>query len=64
MNREEIFNRDVFILLSIINMKLRDFYSSLEDYCYEEEVDKAALIERFREEGYIYNNETNTFIKA
>ncbi|MNM81113.1 hypothetical protein D3C81_931030 [compost metagenome] len=64
MNREEIFNRDVFILISIVNMKLRDSYGSLEDYCYEEEVDRDALIERFSEEGYVYNSETNSFTKA
>lgn len=62
MNRDEIFSRDVFILLSIVNMKLRDFYTSLEQYCYEEEVDKKALEERFKQEGYSYNKERNSFI--
>jgi hypothetical protein len=45
-------------------MKLRDSYGSLEDYCYEEEVDRDALLERFSEEGYVYNSETNSFTKA
>ena len=63
MDREEIFNRDFFILLSMVNMKLRDYYKTLEDYCYEEEVDREALEERFKEQGYIYNEQNNSFIQ-
>lgn len=64
MNREEIFSRDVFILLSIVNMKLRDYYDTLDKYCYEEEVDKASLEERFKEAGYHYSQGNNAFIQG
>ncbi|MBL4932464.1 MULTISPECIES: DUF4250 domain-containing protein [Clostridium] len=62
MDREEIFNRDPIILLSMVNMKLRDFYSSLDNYCYEEEIDQNALIERLKEAGYEYNSSRNAFV--
>jgi len=52
---------DINIVYSMINMKLRDFYSSIEDLCEAEGVDKEALILRFKDNGFIYNNSTNQF---
>lgn len=35
---------DINIAYSMLNMKLRDFYSSIDILCEDEEVDKEALI--------------------
>lgn len=53
---------DISIVYSMVNMKLRDFYSSLDDFCEGEEVEKDDLLARFNDNGYIYNEETNQFI--
>ena len=53
---------DINIAYSMINMKLRDFYSSLDDFCEGEEVEKDDLLARFNDNGYIYNDKTNQFI--
>lgn len=49
------------ILLSIINTKLRDEYSSLEDLCddLDESIDE--IKEILLGIGYIYNSELNQF---
>ena len=53
---------DINIAYSMVNMKLRDFYSSLNDFCEEEDIEKDDLLARFNDNGYIYNEETNQFI--
>lgn len=52
---------DINIAYSMLNMKLRDFYSSIDILCEDEEVDKEALISHFKDNGFIYNNSTNQF---
>lgn len=52
---------DINIAYSMINMKLRDFYSSLEDLCDDMDIDKTELIEHLKKNGYIYNENTNQF---
>ena len=49
------------ILLSIINMKLRDFYSSLDDLCEDMDISKSELLEHLEKNGFIYNENTNQF---
>ena len=53
---------DINIVYSMVNMKLRDFYSSLDDFCEGEDVEKDAILARFNDNGYIYNEETNQCI--
>lgn len=53
---------DINIAYSMVNMKLRDFYSSLDDFCEGEDVEKDTILARFNDNGYIYNEETNQFI--
>ena len=52
---------DGFILLSLINTKLRDDYSSLEELCEEEGLDIEELTSRLSALGYSYVAEQNTF---
>lgn len=54
-------NMDINIAYSMINMKLRDFYSSLDDLCDDMDISKRELIEHFEKNGYIYNEDTNQF---
>lgn len=52
---------DINIAYSMINMKLRDFYSSLDELCEDMDISKGELIEHFEKNGYIYNENTNQF---
>lgn len=56
-------NMDINIAYSMINMKLRDFYSSIDDLCEDMDISKNELLERFEKNGYIYNKNTNQFIQ-
>lgn len=53
--------KDKFMLLSIINMKLRDQYGSLDALCDDMDVDKAKLIADLSEIGYAYDETRNSF---
>ena len=55
-------NINPYILLGIINMKLRDYYKNLEDLVEVENIDIDLLISKLDSIGYIYNKETNQFI--
>ncbi len=50
-----------FILLSYINTKLRDGYSSLSDFCEDTGEDEEELLSRMTAAGYIYDPERNAF---
>ncbi|CDM68687.1 Hypothetical protein CM240_1529 [Clostridium bornimense] len=62
MDNNKLKTMDPFMLLSIVNMKLRDFYSNLDDYCEDIGVDKELLKERLLTVGYKYDGETNSFV--
>ena len=50
-----------FVLLSFINTKLRDYYSSLDDLVNDLDVDKEEIINRLKEINCEYNLESNQF---
>lgn len=52
---------DPNILLSYINTKLRDDFSSLDDFCDTLDVDKEELTEKMNSAGYRYDPATNRF---
>ena len=52
---------DPNILLSVINTKLRDEYSSLDDLCDSLDVDKEDLTEKLKSGGFKYNASLNQF---
>ena len=54
--------QDSFMLLSFVNVKLRDFYNSIDDLCDDLDIDKDKLIEKLKKIGYIYNISKNQFI--
>ena len=53
--------KDPIMLLSFINMKLRDIYSSLDELCDDLEVDRAELEAKLSQAGYEDSPENNTF---
>lgn len=53
--------QDPFMLLSMINMKLRDEYSSLDDLCKSEDIDIYILSDKLKNAGFDYMPEINQF---
>ncbi len=51
------------ILLSIINTKLRDFYSNLIELCDDLDINKNDLIDKLSLIDYYYDELINQFIK-
>ena len=52
---------DPVVLLSFVNMKLRDSYSSLEDLCEDIDVEPETVIKKLAEGGFKSNPESNQF---
>ncbi len=52
---------DPFMLLSMINMKLRDNNETLDELCASEDLDRADLEERLSAAGFSYMPEINQF---
>ena len=52
---------DNYMLLSYINMKLRDFYDSLDSLCDDLDVSIDDINSRLESIGYTYNGKTNQF---
>ncbi len=52
---------DINILVSVVNMKLRDFYSSFDEMCDGEDEDKNQLLSKLNEAGWKYSEERNRF---
>jgi len=57
-------NGDINIMLSMINMKLRDEFSSLESFANYYSLSKEEIIKRLEEKGYQYNENENQFRNA
>ena len=53
---------DPIILLSVVNTRLRDFYSSLEEFCSAEDISPEDLEKRLAAAGFCYDREQNRFI--
>ncbi|MDE7444209.1 MAG: DUF4250 domain-containing protein [Lachnospiraceae bacterium] len=53
---------DPNMLLSYVNLKLRDFYTSLDDMCDDMDVSKAEIEEKLQKIGYNYDSQRNQFL--
>lgn len=53
--------QDPFILLSLVNTKLRDEFSDLNDLCASLDINKQELIEKLKAAGFEYFPEVNQF---
>lgn len=54
---------DPNMLLSYVNLKLRDYYSSLEALCDDLDVSRAEIEEKLGSIGYSYQEERNQFVQ-
>lgn len=54
--------KDPYMLLSIVNMKLRDENISLYEFCKSYDMEEELLVKKLAGVGYIYNQTHNQFI--
>ena len=54
--------KDPVMLLSLINTKLRDYNSSLDDFCKENDMNEDEIKEKLEMIDYHYNEERNQFV--
>ena len=55
---------DPVMLYSFLNLKLRDYYDSLEKLCEDLDVRKEEILQKMQEAGYIYDRAANRFSPA
>ena len=53
---------DTILLLSVVNMKLRDFYKDLDTLCQDLNINQEELIEKLADIDYEYDVNTNQFV--
>lgn len=61
MTNESIKSIDPNILLSVINTKLRDNYSSIDSLCEDLDLSKDIIIDKLKSIDYIYDKNENRF---
>lgn len=54
--------KDPVMLLSFVNLKLRDYYSSLEAMCEDMDIDSNEMEEKLASIDYHYDKEKNQFV--
>lgn len=54
--------KDPVMLLSFLNLKLRDFYSCLDDLCQDLDLEREELEEKLAVAGYHYDAGKNQFL--
>ena len=55
------FPSEVMMLLSFVNMKLRDCYGSLDEMCSDMQIDRHWLEDKLGSVGFQYNKAQNKF---
>lgn len=58
---EKIESMNEFILLSIVNMALRDKYNNLDSLCYDMDITKEVLNKRLNNIGYKFDSKYNKY---
>lgn len=53
--------KEPVMLLSFINLKLRDYYSNLDELCEDLQLERAELEEKLKTINYIYDVNANQF---
>jgi hypothetical protein len=53
--------QDAMMLMSFVNMKLRDEYPSLDELCASMDIDRQWLVEKLAAVGFEYSEENNKF---
>lgn len=55
---------DPYMLLSVVNMKLRDRYKSFDELCEDMDANAESISMKLERTGYIYDAEANQFVPA
>jgi hypothetical protein len=55
--------KNPMILISVVNTKLRDFYSNLDDLCDDLDESRDEIERILNDAGYIYDSTKNQFIE-
>ncbi len=55
------FPKDPMMLMSVVNMKLRDFYPSLDALCEDMGIAREEIEEALKKAGFEYSEEHNKF---
>ncbi len=53
---------DPIMLLSFVNLKLRDYYPTLDEMCSDLEIDKNDIISKLSSIDYEYDKDLNKFV--
>jgi hypothetical protein len=62
LDENDVIKMDPYILLSWINMKLRDEYGDLQDLTKSLDISQEDIMNKLKAIGYSYNPVTNQFI--
>lgn len=54
--------KDPAMLLGFINLKLRDYYSSLDKLCDDLDIDRVEIENKLSSINYHYDNDKNQFV--
>lgn len=54
--------KDPVMLLSFVNLKLRDFYKDLDSMCEDMDVNKNEIVQKLEAIDYYYDKEQNKFV--
>ena len=54
--------KDPAMLLSFVNLKLRDFYGSLQALCEDLDVEEQEIVDKLASINYRYDEERNQFV--
>ena len=54
--------QDPGMLLSFLNLKLRDFYGSLDALCEDLDLNREEILEKMKQIDYTYDEENNRFV--
>ena len=54
--------QDPVMLLSFLNLKLRDFYGSLDALCEDQDLNREEILEKMKQIDYAYDEENNRFV--
>ena len=54
--------QDAVMLLSFLNLKLRDFYGSLDALCEDLDLNREEILEKMKQINYTYDEENNRFV--
>ncbi|HIY59194.1 MAG TPA: DUF4250 domain-containing protein [Candidatus Eisenbergiella pullistercoris] len=54
--------QDPVMLLSFLNLKLRDYYGSLDALCEDLELDREEILQKMKQIDYTYDEESNRFV--